>query len=214
MVTHLAPPFRLWNLSLWYRTGKSRNRKLLRTGNNDFHPWACLLDLSSFISTKIGRNQILCFILTTQRRRAECGKLIFLAHSQPLPPPGCISDQGRQITFPSCLTPNYPSEWRERESFDKVWKSASAFLSTSGWICQASCNSRFLLKTIREHPAQTGSIWVFVGPSAMAVHLEGPVFAVGVPSSARWIISSLEKVALPAHINASLLHELGTNIGI
>lgn len=130
------------------------------------------------------------------------------------PPPGCISDQGRQITFPSCLTPNYPSEWRERESFDKVWKSASAFLSTSGWICQASCNSRFLLKTIREHPAQTGSVWVFVGPSAMAVHLEGPVFAVGVPSSARWIISSLEKVALPAHINASLLHELGTNIGI
>lgn len=36
----------------------------------------------------------------------------------------------------------------------------------------------------------------------------------GVQSSAWLIISSLEKVALPAQINASLLHELGINIGM
>lgn len=131
-----------------------------------------------FISRKIGGNQILYFILTTQRRRVDCGKLIFLTCSQPLRP-GHIGDQGRQITFPSCLTPNYPSKWRERESFDKAWKSASAFLSTFGWIYQASCNSHFLLETIREHPTQICSVWVFLRFTAMSVHLEGPMFAVG-----------------------------------
>lgn len=48
----------------------------------------------------------------------------------------------------------------------------------------------------------------------MAVHLDQSVFAVRVQSSAQMIISSMEKGALPTHINASLLHELGTNIGI
>lgn len=141
-------------------------------------PELFLLDLSSFITTTIEGNQILYFMLVIKRKSVECGKLIFLTCSQPVPT-GYISDQHWQITFPSSLTPIYPREWREKESFDKVWKSASAFLSTSGWIYQASCNLHFLLGTIREHPTQTRSIWILVGPTAAAVPSERPVFAVG-----------------------------------
>ena len=48
----------------------------------------------------------------------------------------------------------------------------------------------------------------------MSVHLEGPMFAVGIQFSAHLIISSLEKEALHAQINDSLFHELGTNVGM
>lgn len=180
-----------FEISLWYKIGYSKNRKLLCTGNKDFHCWAYLLDLSSFISRKTGGNQILYFKLTTGRKRVECGKLIFPTCSQPLPT-GCVSDQGRQITFPSCLTPNYPSEWRERESFDKTGESTSAFLSPPGWIYQASCKFHFLLETIREHPTWTCSLGI------SQVHRLGcafgsPGLCSGIESSTHLIISSLEK---------------------
>lgn len=192
-----------FGISLWYRIGCSGNSKLLCTGNKDFHPWAFPIGSVIFHHYNDWGKSNTLFYVSHQENSVECGKLIFLTCSQPVPT-GYISDQHQQITFPSSLTPIYPREWREKESFDKVWKSASAFLSTSGWIYQASCNLHFLLGTIREHPAQTRSIWVLVGPTAAAVPSEGPVFVVGYSHLHGQSLLPWKKVALPDHTNASL----------
>lgn len=138
-------------------------------------------------------NQILCFVLTTQRRKSsECGKSIHLTYSDNPSLWSMYIIGGRQMTFPSYLAQNYPGEWRERESFDKIWKITSVFLSGSGWIYQASCNLHFLLKTISEYLAWMWSLRVFVRSSPRTVCWRRPCLQSRVQST-ELIVSSLEK---------------------
>lgn len=114
--------------------------------------WLCHLSLVE----KIWGNQILCFVFNHAEK--EESRVWEMDTSALLPQPlplECASGvvRSQQITFPSYLAPNYPGEWGERESFDKVWKIASVFLSVSGWIYQTSGNLHFLLKIIIEYPA-------------------------------------------------------------
>lgn len=156
-----------------------------------------------FHQQKNGGNQILRFVLTTQRRKSsERGKSIHLTYSDNPSLWSVYMVRGRQMTFPSYLAQNHPGEWRARESFDKIWKITSVFLSISGWIYQASCILHFLLKTVSEYPEWTWSLWVLEAPRGLCCWRR-PCLQSRVESS-EMFVSSLKTMTLHACIDCFL----------